>query len=95
MQAISRLRKAHTTSANNPPIHPTEEWATRARAERLACAIQNSHMGRGWGDTGQHFTIRRGGHVKEGRTGSLAAAERGEMVVGTHVRGANARHSGH
>lgn len=61
-----------------------------ARAQRLARAIQNAHKGRGWGDTGQHFTISRGGHVLEGRTGSLAAAERGEMVVGTHVRGANA-----
>lgn len=61
-----------------------------ARAQRLARAIQTAHKGRGWGDTGQHFTISRGGHILEGRTGSLQAAQRGEMVVGTHVRGANA-----
>ncbi len=55
----------------------------------LARAIQRAHFGRGWPDTGQHFTISRGGHVMEGRTGSLAAALAGHMVVGTQVRGAN------
>jgi hypothetical protein len=55
----------------------------------LARAIQKAHRGRGWPDTGQHFTISRGGHVMEGRTGSLAAAMAGHMVVGTQVRGAN------
>ncbi|MFD0903525.1 peptidoglycan recognition protein family protein [Actinomadura sediminis] len=60
-----------------------------ARARYLARAIQNAHKDRGWGDTGQQFTISRGGHIMEGRTGSLAAAERGEMVMGTHVAGAN------
>jgi hypothetical protein len=61
-----------------------------ARGKRLARAIQNAHMDdRGWTDTGQHFTISRGGHILEGRTGSLAAAREGEMVVGTHARQAN------
>ncbi|GAA2429998.1 hypothetical protein GCM10010191_49280 [Actinomadura vinacea] len=60
-----------------------------AQAQRLARSIQNVHMDQGWGDTGQQFTISRGGHVLEGRTGSLAAARDGEMVVGTHVAGAN------
>jgi hypothetical protein len=55
----------------------------------LARAIQKAHLARGWPDTGQHFTISRGGHVMEGRTGSLAAAKAGPMVVGTQVRGAN------
>jgi hypothetical protein len=55
----------------------------------LARAIQKAHLGRGWPDTGQHFTISRGGHVMEGRTGSLAAAMAGHMVVGTQVRDAN------
>lgn len=60
-----------------------------SRAQRLARAIQNVHKEQGWGDTGQHLTISRGGHILEGRTGSIAAVERGEMVVGTHVRGVN------
>ncbi|MBX6766494.1 MAG: N-acetylmuramoyl-L-alanine amidase [Actinomadura rubrobrunea] len=56
---------------------------------RLARSIQVAHMEQGWGDTGQHFTVSRGGHVMEGRTGSLAAARRGRMVIGAHVAGAN------
>ena len=60
-----------------------------ARGFRLSRAIQNHHMNRGWGDSGQHFTISRGGFVMEGRTGSLDATLRGGYVVGTHVRGAN------
>jgi hypothetical protein len=55
----------------------------------LSRAIQKAHKGRGWIDTGQHFTISRGGHVMEGRTGSLNATLKGDMVVGTHVRRAN------
>jgi hypothetical protein len=62
---------------------------SRDQGFRLSRSIQNAHMGQGWGDTGQHFTISRGGHVMEGRAGSLAAALKGGMVVGTHVRGAN------
>ncbi|MBG6090358.1 peptidoglycan recognition family protein [Actinomadura viridis] len=60
-----------------------------AQGHHIARAIQRAHMAQGWGDTGQHFTISRGGHVMEGRTGSLAAARRGAMVIGTHVGGAN------
>jgi hypothetical protein len=59
------------------------------RAFLLSRLIQKAHMGRGWGDTGQHFTISRGGYVTEGRTGSLNAALNGHFVVGTHVRGNN------
>jgi hypothetical protein len=60
-----------------------------ARGFRLSRGIQNHHMGRGWSDTGQHFTISRGGHVMEGRTGSLDATLRGGYMVGTHARQAN------
>jgi hypothetical protein len=55
----------------------------------LSRLIQEAHKDRGWGDTGQHFTISRGGYVMEGRTGSLNAALKGHFVVGTQVRGAN------
>jgi len=74
----------HHTSTRN-----VEDYSL-ARAQRLAQGIQKFHMDRrGWGDTGQHFTISRGGHILEGRHGSYAAARAGDMVVGTHVRGAN------
>lgn len=60
-------------------------------AMRLARGIQNYHMDvRGWPDTGQHFTISRGGHALEGRRGSLAALRSGNRhVEGAHCRGQN------
>ncbi|MQA96027.1 MAG: hypothetical protein GEV11_15750 [Streptosporangiales bacterium] len=60
-----------------------------SRAKWLARAIQNAHLKQGWGDTGQQFTISRGGHILEGRAGSLDAVRAGDMVVGTHVAGLN------
>jgi N-acetyl-anhydromuramyl-L-alanine amidase AmpD len=38
-----------------------------------------------WPDTGQHFTISRGGLILEGRHGSLAAARAGRVVHGSHA----------
>jgi hypothetical protein len=74
----------HHTSTPNVADYST------ARAERLAQGIQNAHMNeRGWPDTGQHFTISRGGYILEGRHGSLEAAREGEFVIGTHARVAN------
>lgn len=56
----------------------------------LARAIQNSHIGRGWQDSGQHFTISRGGHIMEGRTGSLSALSGGKSyVLGAHAGAGN------
>jgi hypothetical protein len=68
---------------------PNVSDLSAARGFRLSRGIQNHHMGRGWPDTGQHFTISRGGYVMEGRTGSLNATLRGGYVVGTHARQAN------
>jgi hypothetical protein len=73
----------HHTSTRN-----VEDYSL-TRAHRLAQGIQRFHMERGWGDTGQHFTISRGGFILEGRHGSFAAARKGDMIVGTHVQGAN------
>lgn len=60
-------------------------------AKSLARGIQNFHMDeRGWPDTGQHFTISRGGHMLEGRWGSLDALRDGTRhVEGAHCRGQN------
>jgi hypothetical protein len=59
----------------------------------LARDIQNLHMdGNGWLDSGQHFTVSRGGFVLEGRAGSLAALRGGtQQVVGAHSPGENGR----
>ncbi|MBA9006333.1 peptidoglycan recognition protein family protein [Thermomonospora cellulosilytica] len=60
------------------------------QAYRLSRSIQSAHMGvNGWPDTGQHFTISRGGHIMEGRQGSIDAARRGFFVEGTHAGRAN------
>jgi hypothetical protein len=57
----------------------------------LAVAIQNFHMDRrGWLDTGQHFTISRGGVLMEGRHRSLEILRAGhQQVEGAHCTGQN------
>ncbi|MGI5126454.1 peptidoglycan recognition protein family protein [Pseudonocardia sp. CA-107938] len=62
-----------------------------AAAVALAVAIQKFHMdGRGWLDTGQHFTISRGGVVLEGRHRSLEILRGGrQQVEGAHCTGQN------
>lgn len=71
----------HTASAN---VADT----SLAHAKALAREIQDFHMGpsRGWIDTGQHFTVSRGGHILEGRHRSLEAARAGRRhVLGAHA----------
>jgi N-acetyl-anhydromuramyl-L-alanine amidase AmpD len=63
----------------------------RGAADALARGIQNFHMDRrGWLDTGQHFTISRGGFVLEGRHRSLEVLRIGRrQVEGAHCTGQN------
>ena len=74
----------HTASAN------VENYSQDA-AFGLARTIQNFHMDRrGWLDTGQHFTISRGGFVMEGRHRSLEVLRIGQRAVeGAHCVGQN------
>jgi N-acetylmuramoyl-L-alanine amidase/Putative peptidoglycan binding domain len=60
-------------------------------AVTLARSIQNFHMDtRRWPDTGQHFTISRGGVLLEGRHHSLEFARVGHrQVEGAHCTGQN------
>jgi hypothetical protein len=63
---------------------------SEAHAFELARTIQRTHFGNGWIDSGQHFTISRGGHVMEGRHRSLATAAGGRRhVLGAHCPGQN------
>ncbi|MBS2552823.1 N-acetylmuramoyl-L-alanine amidase [Catenulispora sp. NL8] len=66
---------------------------SRAQAIRLAQQCQNLHMDHnGWIDTGQHFTVSRGGYVLEGRHRSLEALTAGtEQVQGAHCIGENSQ----
>jgi N-acetylmuramoyl-L-alanine amidase len=83
---------------NNPNkilIHhtagPNSSDTSVAHAHAMARSIQNSHMdANGWPDSGQHFTISRGGHILEGRHHSLPRLQAGSgMVEGTHCPGQN------
>lgn len=66
---------------------------SQEQAVRLARECQDLHMDRnGWSDTGQHFTISRGGHVLEGRHGSLDTLRAGErQMISAHCPGENGR----
>lgn len=70
----------HTASSNNV-------GDTQADAYAIARSIQNWHMnGNGWNDSGQQFTISRGGHILEGRHGSLDRIRTGSSFVrGIHA----------
>ena len=72
----------HTVLPNRTPQSgQAEEHA----AFGIARQIQRDHMDRGYADTGQHFTISRGGLLLEGRHGSLAAAKNGKVIRGAHA----------
>ncbi|MCM0677181.1 N-acetylmuramoyl-L-alanine amidase [Micromonospora phytophila] len=66
---------------------------SEAQAIKLARDCQNLHMdGNGWSDTGQHFTISRGGYVLEGRRGSLERLQAGDrQMISAHCPGENGR----
>ena len=74
----------NTESANRAMLDGEEE---KKAIFRLARAIQANHMSRKppYSDTGQHFTVSRGGLILEGRHGSLAAARDGQVVTGAHA----------
>lgn len=75
----SKVIVHHTATANSTDY-------SQAHAFSLARAIQNYHMdSNGWIDTGQHFTISRGGYIMEGRHRSLEVLQGGA----NHVRGAH------
>jgi hypothetical protein len=85
---------------NKPPVKilvhhtatPNVPDTSRDAAVRLARNIQNFHMDRrGWPDTGQHFTVSRGGVLLEGRHRSLELVRAGRrQVEGAHCTGQNA-----
>ncbi|MEV1290465.1 N-acetylmuramoyl-L-alanine amidase [Micromonospora sp. NPDC049679] len=66
---------------------------SREQGVKLARDCQNLHMDRnGWSDTGQHFTVSRGGYVLEGRRGSLETLQGGvRQVISAHCPGENGR----
>ncbi len=79
-----RILVHHTAS-------PNQRNVSREAGRRLARGIQNYHMDHnGWLDSGQHFTISRGGFVLEGRSLSLGELNIGRrQVEGAHCTGQN------
>jgi hypothetical protein len=76
----------HTNTSNRAPLN--NERAEKAQAFDLARSIQGFHMDdpdRRWADTGQNFTVSRGGLVLEGRTTSLLHARSGFVARGAHA----------
>jgi hypothetical protein len=87
-----------TQLTNNPNkilIHhtasPNSTDYTQAHAYSLARSIQDYHMDHnGWSDTGQNFTVSRGGYVMEGRHYSLSKLSAGSgFVTSAHCPGQN------
>jgi hypothetical protein len=70
----------HTATSNSTAT-------TQAAAFSLARGIQNYHMdSNGWSDTGQQFTVSRGGYAMEGRHQSLTRLNGGTTFMrGAHV----------
>jgi hypothetical protein len=64
---------------------------SRDHAIQLAKDCQHLHMDiNHWADTGQHFTVSRGGYVLEGRHRSLETLELGQhQVIAAHAPGEN------
>ncbi len=75
----------HTDSAN------TTDYS-QAAAYTIARNIQQWHFARGWVDSGQQFTISRGGYTLEGRHRSVEGLGSGSSSVfplGAHCTGQN------
>lgn len=75
-------------NTENPNRSPQQGAAELTAAVAIARSIQAGHFSRGFSDTGQHFTISRGGLILEGRHGSVAAARAGRVVSGAHAKSA-------
>lgn len=83
-EAITLLSSRPTMVIVHHTATPNSADLSRAHAYSLARSIQQSHFGRGWSDSGQQFTITRGGYILEGRHRSIEAVRGGQQ----HVRGA-------
>jgi hypothetical protein len=75
-------------NTENPNRTPLSGAAEEQAAFKICRGIQIHHMdNNGWSDTGQHFTVSRGGLILEGRTTALPTAKIGKVVQGAHASG--------
>lgn len=54
-------------------------------AYQSARRIQQWHFDRGWTDTGQHFTVSRGGYILEGRHRTIEGLDKLQFPQGAHT----------
>ena len=88
--SIEVLNRRPTKIIVHHTAGPNSTDFSRAHAFAVARSIQQSHFARGWDDSGQHFTISRGGFIMAGRHGSRPALVAGDRhVVGAHCLGQN------
>jgi hypothetical protein len=80
----NRILVHHIASANSTDY-------SLAHAFQICRDNQDDHIdNNGWSDTGQHFTVSRGGYQLEGRHGSLSTLRGGtQMIRGAHCPGQN------
>lgn len=83
-EAVTLLGSRPTMVIVHHTATPNTSDLSRAQAYNLARSIQQWHLAQGWIDSGQQFTISRGGTILEGRHRSLEAVRGGRQ----HVRGA-------
>lgn len=70
---------------------PNVTDGSRQAAVDIAQRVQSQHINQQWGDSGQHFTMSRGGYPLEGRHGSLYTLQGGQnFMLGVHALGFNA-----
>lgn len=63
---------------------------SRSAAIAIAKQVQGWHFANGWSDTGQHFSVSRGGYILEGRHRTIEGLNNGRVFpVGAHVGGHN------
>jgi hypothetical protein len=70
MSALTRAIVHHTAGGE---FNTSGLEASKANVR----AIQNLHMGYGWGDIGYHFLVDKYGNIFEGRVGSMNSLPRG------------------
>lgn len=87
---LETLHHRPTYIAIHHTAYPNTTDYSLAQAYSRARQIQNDHFARGFGDSGQQFTISRGGHVMEGRHGSLSTLRGGtSFILGAQAKGHN------
>ena len=63
---------------------------SRSAAIAIARQVQGWHFANGWSDTGQHFSVSRGGYILEGRHRTIEGLNSGRSFpIGAHVGGHN------